>query len=174
MITNAQVPIIGFVAASGSGKTTLLTELLPILTARGWRVGVIKHSHHAFEIDYPRKDSFRLRTAGASPVMIVSPHRRAIISELNQLHIELSEQLAYFPQHEVDLILVEGFKSASIPKIEIYRQEFNSHFEYLTDSEIIALATDAPLSLQCSITQLPLNQPSQIADYLLNFFNLMK
>ncbi len=63
---NAQIPVLGFVAASGTGKTTLLTQLIPILKQNGLRIGLIKHSHHDFEIDQPGKDSFRLRKAGAS------------------------------------------------------------------------------------------------------------
>lgn len=78
---NAKVPILGFAAFSGTGKTTLLTQLIPILKQKGLRIGLIKHSHHDFQIDQPGKDSFRLREAGASPVMLVSTHRRAIITE---------------------------------------------------------------------------------------------
>ena len=72
MIKNAQVPILGFAAPSGTGKTTLLTQLIPLLKQQGIRVGLIKHSHHNFQIDKPGKDSFRLREAGATPVMLVS------------------------------------------------------------------------------------------------------
>ena len=69
---NAQIPVLGFVAASGTGKTTLLTQLIPLLKQKGLRVGLIKHSHHDFEIDQPGKDSYRLREAGATSGMLVS------------------------------------------------------------------------------------------------------
>ncbi|HSN22716.1 MAG TPA: molybdopterin-guanine dinucleotide biosynthesis protein B, partial [Methylomicrobium sp.] len=78
---NAQKPILGFAAPSGTGKTTLLTQLIPLLKQQGLRVGLIKHSHHSFDIDHPGKDSHRLRMAGASPVMLVSRYRYAIMHE---------------------------------------------------------------------------------------------
>jgi len=73
----APFPVIGFAACSGTGKTTLLTQLLPLLSAHGLRVGMIKHSHHDFEIDKPGKDSYRLREAGAQQLLIASLHRAA-------------------------------------------------------------------------------------------------
>ena len=119
---NAQIPILGFVAASGTGKTTLLTQLIPILKQSGLRIGLIKHSHHDFEIDQPGKDSFRLREAGASSVMLVSRYRRAMITELTpEQELRLDDQLKQFDQTELDLILVEGFKAENFPKIELHR-----------------------------------------------------
>ena len=86
MTFHSTIPILGFAAASGTGKTTLLTQLLPLLNQAGLRVGLIKHSHHNFDIDHAGKDSFRLREAGATPVVLVSKYRRAIIEEfLNPL-----------------------------------------------------------------------------------------
>ena len=113
---NAQIPILGFVAASGTGKTTLLTQLIPILKQNGLRIGLIKHSHHDFEIDQPGKDSFRLREAGASQVMLVSRYRRAMITELiPEQELRLDDQLKQFDQSDLDLILVEGLG----PKISL-------------------------------------------------------
>ena len=80
-LTNASVPIIGFAAFSGTGKTTLLEKLLPCLTRHKLRVGLIKHAHHSFDIDTPGKDSYRLRRAGASPVLIASRQRWVLMTE---------------------------------------------------------------------------------------------
>ena len=81
MLKPIPIPVLGFAAHSGSGKTTLLIKLLPLLKQHGLRVGLIKHIHHSFEIDYPGKDSYELRKAGASPVLIGSKQRWALMVE---------------------------------------------------------------------------------------------
>ena len=124
---HAYVPLLGFAAFSGTGKTTLLTQIIPILKHHGLSIGLIKHSHHNFQIDQPGKDSFRLREAGASPVMLVSTHRRAIITEIMpEQEPRLDDQLKLFDQSELDLILVEGFKTEPFPKIEVHRPSLNN------------------------------------------------
>lgn len=166
---NAHIPLLGFAAASGTGKTTLLTQIIPLLKNYGLRVGLIKHSHHDFEIDHPNKDSFRLRMAGASPVMLVSKYRRAIITELTALQEPcLDEQLKLFNQSELDLILVEGFKTEVFPKIELHRHALGQALLYPTDPHIIAIATDTPLQTPDYLTQLDLNNPELIANFILN------
>jgi molybdopterin-guanine dinucleotide biosynthesis adapter protein len=168
---NAKVPILGFAAFSGTGKTTLLTQLIPILKAHGLRIGIIKHSHHNFQIDQPGKDSFRLREAGASPVMLVSTHRRAIITEIEPIkEPKLDDQLLAFDQSELELILVEGFKSAQFPKIELHRPSLNKPVLYPNDPSIIAVASDAPLDIPLALVQLDLNQPRFIAEFILYQF----
>jgi molybdopterin-guanine dinucleotide biosynthesis protein B len=168
---NAQVPILGFAAASGTGKTTLLTRLIPVLKHNGLRVGLIKHSHHDFEIDKPGKDSFRLREAGASPVMLVSKYRRAIITELTQeKEPGLDDQLKLFDQSELDLILVEGFRAEKFPKIELHRSSLDNPLLYPGDPDIIAIATDSILGTPGYLTQLDINQPELIAAFIQNHF----
>ncbi len=168
---NAKIPILGFAAFSGTGKTTLLTQLIPVLANRGLRVGLIKHSHHNFQIDQPGKDSFQLRQAGASPVMIVSSHRRAIITEIMPAKEPiLDEQLQYFDQSELDLLLVEGFKAEKFPKIELHRPSLEKPILYPNDPNIIAIASDCPLPIPDYLTQLDINQPQMIADFILNHF----
>jgi molybdopterin-guanine dinucleotide biosynthesis adapter protein len=173
-LKNAKVPILGFAAYSGTGKTTLLTQLIPILKQDGLRIGLIKHSHHNFQIDQPGKDSFRLRIAGASPVMLVSSHRRAIITEFQAItEPMLDEQLLTFDQSQLDLILVEGFKATAFPKIELHRPSLNKPFLYPNDSNIIAIATDTPLETQGSLVQLDLNQPGLIANFITQQFMVL-
>ncbi len=168
---NASIPILGFAAFSGAGKTTLLTQLIPLLKAKGLGVGLIKHSHHNFEIDKPGKDSYRLRQAGASPVMLVSGHRRAIITEFEPSKpLNLAEQLQAFDQSRIDLILIEGFKSEQFPKIEVYRAQLQKPLLYPDDPCIIAVASDVPLVLPKNLQGLDLNKPEQITDFILRYF----
>jgi molybdopterin-guanine dinucleotide biosynthesis protein B len=168
---HAHVPILGFAAFSGTGKTTLLTQTIPILKHHGVRIGLIKHSHHNFQIDQPGKDSFRLRAAGASPVMLVSTHRRAIITEISpEQEPRLDDQLKLLDQSELDLILVEGFKAEQFPKIELHRPSLNKPLLYPNDPNIIAIASDCTLETPDYLIQLDINQPEIIADFILNQF----
>jgi molybdopterin-guanine dinucleotide biosynthesis protein B len=163
--------MLGFAACSGTGKTTLLTQTIPILKHHGLRIGLIKHSHHNFQIDQPGKDSFRLRAAGASPVMLVSTHRRAIITEIiPEQEPLLDDQLKFFDQSELDLILVEGFKAEQFPKIELHRPSLNKPLLYPNDPDIIAIASDCALETPDYLTQLDINQPEMIAAFILNRF----
>ena len=168
---HAHVPMLGFAAFSGTGKTTLLMQIIPILKHHGLRIGLIKHSHHNFQIDQPGKDSFRLRAAGASPVMLVSTHRRAIITEITpEREPRLDDQLKLFDQSELDLILVEGFKAERFPKIELHRPSLNKPLLYPNDPDIIAIASDCALETPDYLTQLDINQPEMIAAFILNQF----
>lgn len=168
---NALIPVLGFAAYSGAGKTTLLTQLIPLLKQNGLRVALIKHSHHNFEIDKPGKDSYRLRKAGATPVMLVSRHRRAVITDLEHADDpHLDDQLKHIDQSVLDLILVEGFKSDRFPKIEIHRPDLNKPPLYPKDDSIIAVASDCPLSIPAKLAFLDLNDPDVIADYILKRF----
>jgi molybdopterin-guanine dinucleotide biosynthesis adapter protein len=170
-LKNATIPILGFAAFSGTGKTTLLTQLIPILKQEGLRIGLIKHSHHNFQIDQPGKDSFRLREAGASPVMLVSTHRRAIITEFQSVTEPLlDEQLLALDQSELDLILVEGFKATQFPKIELHRPSLNKPLFYPNDPSIIAVASDTPLDISSTLVRLDLNRPDLIAKFITQQF----
>ncbi len=161
-------PVLGFVADSGTGKTTLLSRLIPILNERGLKVGLIKHSHHDFDIDQPGKDSYRLRKAGASPVVLVSRHRRAVITELHSDEATLEKQLYCFSDSAVNLIIVEGFKREHFPKIELHRAELNRPLLHSHDDSIIAIASDDKLAT--TLPLLDLNNPVQVADFIINQF----
>lgn len=174
-LKNAKVPILGFSAYSGTGKTTLLTQLIPLLKAESLRIGLIKHSHHNIQIDQPGKDSFRLREAGASPVMLVSSHRRAIITEFAAIsEPDLDEQLLAFDQTNLDLVLVEGFKATPFPKIELHRHELYKPLLYPNDPSIIAVASNTKLEIPSTIVQLDLNQPELIATFITRHFMVTK
>ncbi len=162
-------PLLGFAAFSGAGKTTLLVRLIPELARRGLKVGVIKHAHHSFDIDQPGKDSYRLRQAGATPIMVVSSRRRAIVYEYpEQGEVGLFEQLPFLDVSGLDLILVEGFKREPIPKIELHRPALGKPLLFPEDSNIIAVASDVWMA--CPLPLLDLNRPQEICDFILHDF----
>ncbi len=165
------VPIVGFCAWSGTGKTTLITQLLPILKGQGLKIAVVKHAHHNFDIDHPGKDSFRLREAGASQMLITSRRRMAIISEFDEDRAEpsLSDTLERLDMQELDLVLVEGFKHESYPKIELHRSELNKDLMFPDDPDIIAIASDGVIIENTHIlSKLNINNPSQIARFIID------
>lgn len=110
-------PCIAVVGPSGSGKTTLVTGLIKALTARGYRVGALKHTHHDFKIDRPGKDSFALKAAGAATVALVAPHKLALIRDLSR-EPSVAELISrHFD--DVHLVLAEGLTHSDLPKILI-------------------------------------------------------
>ncbi len=169
-MTKSSPFILGFAAYSGTGKTSLLKRLIPLLIDRGLRIGVIKHSHHDFLIDYPGKDSHSLRSAGASPVLIVSPYRRAIITEFKPPQdIKLQDQLSLLVTENLDLVLVEGFRHEAFTKIELHRYSLGKPLLYPDDSNIIAIATDQP-STKHDLPCLDLNNSATIAEFIFNLY----
>ncbi len=173
MLPSASIPVIGFFAFSANtGKTTLLTKLLPILKQRGLRVGVIKHTHHDFEIDKPGKDSYELRKAGAQQTLVASRTRWALIveTERHQSDPGLDALLQHLEQTQLDLILVEGFKHETFPKIELHRGDLQSPWLFPGDDSIIAVASDVSPPDGTDLPYLDINNPQQIADFICRRF----
>jgi molybdopterin-guanine dinucleotide biosynthesis protein MobB len=170
MQTNySKVPILGFAAYSGTGKTTLLTAVIPILQQRGYRIAIIKHAHHQFDIDHPGKDSYELRKAGANQMLIASRKRWALMVESidDSNDPSLQAMIKQLDINATDIILVEGFKTEAIPKIELHRSSVNQDFLYPADSNIIAVASDISLDIPDRITALDINNPRQVADFII-------
>ena len=154
--------IIGLAGWSGSGKTTLLTRVIPRLVARGLKVSTLKHAHHAFDIDQPGKDSWRHRQAGCREVLITSDARWALMHELrDSAELTLSDAIAQIAP--CDLLLVEGFKSAPIPKLEVWRADNGKALLHPGDPNIVAIATDRPDQIQASIPVFVLDDVGAIA-----------
>ncbi len=161
-------PVLGFAAYSGTGKTTLLIKLLPRLGKQGLRVGMIKHAHHVFEVDKPGKDSFELRKAGAQQMLIASKHRWALMSDHREPQQPvLSNLIQRMDRDHLDLILVEGFRGVSFPKIELHRPALSKPLLYKQDPSIIAIASDEPL--ETSLPQLNINEPTEVLNFILNW-----
>lgn len=139
---------------------------------RGLTVSVVKHAHHKFDIDHPGKDTYRHRQAGASEVVVASSNRLALIREFAQPENLTVHQLIAELDAGVDWVLVEGFKQSDLRKIEVWRAPTPDYaaraVRYLDDPFIVAVATDAPEQLPQPLpgTVLDLNQPEEVADYL--------
>jgi molybdopterin-guanine dinucleotide biosynthesis protein B len=133
--------VIGLAGWSGAGKTTLLTRAIPQLQKQGLRVSVIKHAHHAFDVDVPGKDSWKHREAGAAEVLVSSSQRWALMHELRgAAEPRLPELLAKLSP--VDLVVVEGFKREPHRKIEVYRAANEKPLLFPDDPGIVGIATD--------------------------------
>ena len=144
---SSAVPVIGIAGWKKSGKTTLTVRLVAELTRRGHRVATVKHAHHAFQIDDGTTDSARHRQAGAAEVAIVSGARWAIVHELVDAEPEpdLADVLSWLAP--ADIVVVEGYKSAPIPKIEARRTEARQHTPLAdSDPHVIAIAADHAVS----------------------------
>ena len=160
--------VIGFCGRSGSGKTTLIERLIPALRAAGQRVSVLKHAHHAFDIDHPGKDSYRHRQAGAFETVIASNRRLALVREYEaEADTSVHQMLAELSV--CDWALVEGFKHADLPKIEVWRAQTGHPVQYPVDPYIVAIATDDPARLPepTGLPLLELGDAAAVAAFLL-------
>ena len=150
-------PVVSIVAKSGTGKTTLLVKLIAELKLRGYRVGVIKHNAHRFEIDHEGKDSWRLTQAGADTMVITSAEKIALVKQNRAGREPSLEEIVVAYCGDVDILLTEGFKRSTMPKIEVHRQACGdtlfcrgeSH-----DSALVAVASDCPLELDVPVYDL--------------------
>ncbi|EJC1445527.1 bifunctional molybdopterin-guanine dinucleotide biosynthesis adaptor protein MobB/molybdopterin molybdotransferase MoeA [Vibrio parahaemolyticus] len=162
------IPIIGFAAYSGTGKTTLLEALLPKLTEAGLRIGMLKHAHHNFDVDKPGKDSYRLRKAGASQMLIASRNRFALMTETPEAEAEFEYLLTRFDEDKLDVVLVEGCKNIAFPKIELHREEVGKPWLYPHDDNIIAIASDTA-ELDSELPQMNISDLDAIAQFVLQY-----
>ena len=163
------LPVLGYAAFSGTGKTTLLKQLIPLLAAKGVRVGVIKHAHHNFDVDKPGKDSFELRKAGAQQMLVASARRWALMTENDVLSDpELDVLVTRLDPDSIDMVLVEGFKHVPYTRIELHRPSLGHPLLYPEDSSVIAVAADAAID-SGDLPLLDLNNAAAVTDFILTW-----
>ena len=164
-------PVVSIVAKSGTGKTTLLEKLIVELKRRGYRVGAVKHDAHSFDIDREGKDSWRLTRAGADTMLITSPEKLAMVK---QYHAEQEPTLAEtVAAHcdDLDIVLTEGFKKSTMPKIEVHRRERSSKLlcrDEKQDPTLIAVASDSALDLDVPLYDI--NDAEGLCDFIVEKF----
>lgn len=135
-------PVLCIVGFSGSGKTTVSVGLIETLKKRGLRVGTIKHDVHGFEMDRPGKDSWRHKQAGSATTIVTSPKQIGVVMDVDHDHHPL-ELLPFLSG--MDIVLVEGFKRAPLPKIEVFRPETGKPPACMGDRNLFAVVSAAPL-----------------------------
>jgi molybdopterin-guanine dinucleotide biosynthesis protein B len=161
--------VFGIAGWSGSGKTTLIEKLIPRFTARGLRVSLLKHAHHTFDVDQPGKDSYRHRHAGASEVLVTSSRRWVLMHELRGAQEpSFDEQIRHLSP--CDLLIVEGFKHAPIPKLEVWRAVTGEGMLHPQDAHIVAVASDAKVETRLPL--LDLNDDEGIAQFVVKHLEL--
>ena len=159
----------GFAGWSGSGKTTLIEKLIPLFTQRGLSVSLIKHAHHSFDVDQPGKDSYRHRHAGAREVLVTSSRRWVLMHELRGgREPAFEDQVQHLSR--CDLVIVEGFKYAPIPKLEVWRTQTGEGLLYPNDPHIVAVASDA--KVETKLPLLDLNDHAGIAAFVVGHLKL--
>ena len=161
---NSPMNVLGIAGFSGSGKTVLIEKLVPLLSAAGLRVSLVKHAHHEFDVDHQGKDSWRHRRAGCSEVLVSSSRRWALRHALRgERAPPLDELLRHLSP--CDLVLVEGFKHDPIDRIEVHRAGGDRPLLHPNDPRVIAVATDEPLPT--ALPQFHLDDARAVADFIL-------
>lgn len=158
--------VFGIAGFSGSGKTTLLEKIIPAFGARGMTVSVIKHAHHGFDLDRPGKDSWRHREAGAREVLMLSGERWVLMHELRgSEEPPLAAQLQLLSP--CDVVLIEGFKAAPVPKVEVFRPASGKPPIWPDNPHVVAVATDARIDTPLPV--LDVNDAVGVTDFILDF-----
>ncbi len=154
---------LGFVAHSGSGKTTLIEKIIEIFAQKGKKVGAIKHDAHTFEIDYPGKDSYRMKHAGAHRIVISAKDKFALVED-RKFEVPFEDLRGMFS--DCDIVFVEGYKIWDIPKVEVHRKETNSEYLIENGVENIILVATNETEKQFGVPVLHIDDIKAIADFI--------
>lgn len=159
------VPRIGFVGRHDSGKTTLLLAVLPLLAARGLRLGYLKHAHAGFDIDRPQKDSYRVRRTGVAQTIVTGGGQTAVIDDAED-EPPLEAVIARYLRDDLDLLVVEGFKAEPVPKIEVARAAISTELLCANDRNLVATVTDFPVAPD--VPHFAFGDASAIAEFIVS------
>ncbi len=164
--------LFGVTGWKNSGKTTLVTRLVSHFVDKGLRVSTIKHAHESFDVDHEGTDSYAHRAAGAHEVAIASPKRWALLHEAASAGAAPTLETMISRLSPCDLVLVEGYKSSDLPKIECIRKQARAGNPiWKTNSSIVALAIDEP-EKSCSLPQFQIDAIEDMADYMAQLLGL--
>jgi len=158
------IPIISIVSKKNCGKTTLLEKLIPVLKQRGYRIGIIKHDVHGFDIDHEGKDTYRHKAAGADTVVISCPFKLSVIKDVAKEWTP--EELTGHYFSDVDIVITEGYKQSGYPQIEVFRKD--AHHEPLYANgrphSLIAFVSDVPMDM--GVPHFDINDVQAVADLI--------
>ena len=159
-------PVIALIGKPDSGKTTLLEKLIPEFKRRGIRIGTVKHHVHEFEMDREGKDTFRHKQAGAHTVALSSPTGLGVIRDVDHDHAidELLDRYYY----DVDLVIAEGYKATTLPKLEVFRKSAHDTPLENRDETWVAMISDA--LPDADLPHLKLDDIPAIADFIVKHF----
>ena len=166
-MTKEGISYLSFVGRSNTGKTTVIERLIPILSEKGIKVAVIKHHPHDFDIDIPGKDTYRYKQAGATMSILASPGKVAVVEDTEK-ELSLEEIITRYV-HDVDLLLIEGFKRERVPKIEVFKKKEGGNLPVCEgDKNLIAIITDE--SVETSLPIFSRNDVQGIAEFIISRF----
>jgi molybdopterin-guanine dinucleotide biosynthesis protein B len=167
-VENNSPAILSIVGKSEVGKTTLIEKLLPCLVRRGIKVGTIKHDVHGFTMDKEGKDSYRHKQAGAHTTVISSPKKIGMVRDVD--HDHTIKEIVDLYLKDMNLVLTEGYKRESWPKLEVHRRELNRPLIAKPEEGLIAVASDEELDVNAPV--FGLDDVEQISDFLISYFKL--
>ncbi len=163
-----KMPLVAMIGRSNTGKTTVIEKLIPLLAAKGIRVGTIKHHAHDFEMDREGKDTYRHKKAGARIAMIASPKKIGLVEDLER-ELTIDELLARHVR-DVDLVIIEGFKKEDMPKIEVYNYRRSEPPVATGDKNLIAIISDRPI--EAAVPIFLRDNIEEIAAFIIEKFGL--
>jgi len=165
MMVQNSIVVLSIVGRSKTGKTTLIEKLIPLLKSRGLRIATVKHHHGDFEIDREGKDTYRHKAAGAKTVLLASPEKIAFVMDIDE-ELKVQEIVDRYVRG-VDLVITEGYKRETFPKIEVFNWKENIDPVCLGDETLIAIVTDKPIN--APVKQFLRDDVEDIAEFILNF-----
>ena len=164
MMAQHSIAVLSVVGRSKTGKTTLIEKLIPLLKSRGLRIATVKHHHGDFEIDREGKDTYRHKVAGAKAVLLASPVKIALVIDIDK---EMKvQEIIYKYIHDVDLVITEGYKRESFPKIEVFNWKKDTFPVCFGDRSLIALVTDKRIDVP--VRQFLRDDIEGVAEFILN------
>jgi molybdopterin-guanine dinucleotide biosynthesis protein B len=161
-MAKTKIPLISIVGTSKTGKTTFIEKLIPVIKGKGLKVATIKHHHLDFEIDRDGKDTYRHKKAGSSTVVLSSPHKIALVRDVER-EVSLRDIVSRYIE-DADIIITEGYKKEDTPKIEIYRHINKVSPLCLHDKTILAVVTDK--HIDTDIPQFSMDDIIGVAEFI--------